>query len=1109
MARGARDPAVAAARALKEQELLLITMGLGAADMALLRELATSPDHCYRADQIDELIELYGRIGRMMAGKFANHVEIDERFNTEGSWGLRAWGELEPTQRVMREGRFSWLLATVQEEPTQLSYFLEALCPGWHHVAPGPAVFSAQFPDNRKHDAKSNRGPRILILPRVPGWQYLWLILNPLFFTLFRRWFCRRQASPLRKSPVRSKLEPLKLPPLIPVSSPLMKGRLPLRPSLIIGLGYGGSHALVHCKRLLWERNESTEFERLRFLALDTTSETFFPRPVAGLVTLDLHERLYLNQPLERIITGEVESNPPRYPWLPAHLLAAGAARPDLWRGSGHQRVLGRLALVSNRSTLEVPLQTVLRELSTLAGPTGIDILITGTSGGGTSSGVLLDLCWLLRCLLEDLRFGNASISLFLMTPFGKEPVRQDERQEKLQTHLRLANSQALLRELDRVAWLRSEPLAPLSDARPTRRWFDRVFYIGPPAREEWRSDTVLYPKGGEALFCWLASEGFCNHFKSLDTDNNSLTQRYSRCFINRIDPNSYFLYPRTVMRYLAINTLRRKLSERLWGVKEGETSTYSWRDNKPASISSLQKKWLKLTDWEGDFPWIFMSLDTLQDQDSLQQTLLIGAGPGISADISPLERSEYLQEQRELVRAALDTWVINTLNSGLSGVCESHPLSAVIHVLRNINEILIEGVALARHLETHSQALLVRDEGGLAAELASQAAAEVGAYVTHLIHWDAVLGEGAHADALGLIKYLDRGTSELQEELGRLMRETFPRLPLTWESLETLRTQSCDAVTESILGERTKWWVQRDGVKLTLEFHFKGENLQVWTLDNLVDPGRVAEFSECLIKAVGDLVPDYRGWRLQDYTEGTLTEMRAASPRTDDLNPGAQGLYLKQGDLGFQLTSHVHISELARVDDQESRVIGCEQNLSTELLWRPHELGSALPFIFDEEFHAYRAYNAYCIDQGLVTDRLQPALVGLCRVPNALLAFALVGLAGNTIVSRRYEGRQFWVANLNGERDELAEYAEDALVNFMNVAKAWISRDEPEFSSLDKAVITSFSTMVKQIRDHRLAEPIEQMNFFAQFVGVIWGLLLSQGMTTIANSQPAYQSMD
>ncbi len=1101
-----REPALAAAEALKAQDVLIITVGLGAADMGLLRELASTPDHGYRADQLDELTALYGRIGRMMAGRLVSNVEISERFNMEGGWGLRAWGELEPTRRVMREGRFSWLLASVEENPTQLSYFLEALSPGWHDVAPEPAVLSARLPEGRTHEATSNQGPRLLVLPKVPGWQFLWLVINPLFFILFGRWLWRKPVPAPRKPPVRPKPEPLTLPALIPVSPPPVQHLLPLRPSLIIGLGHGGSHALVHCKRLLWERGERADFDRLRFLAMDTTSEAFFPNPVAGPVTLEAHEKLRLNQPLEHIIATEIDSKAPRYPWLPAHLLAAGAARPDLWRGTGHQRVLGRLALVSDRSALEARLQTPLEALHALAGPAGIDILITATSGGGTASGTLLDLCWMLRRLLEDLRFGNASISLFLMTPFGKEPTRRDERQEKLQTHLRLANSQALSLELDRVAWLRSEPLAPLPGTTPVRRWFDRVFYVGPAAREEWRADTVLYPKGGEALFCWLASEDFCDHFKSLDTLKNDLIQRHGHCFVDRIDPNSYFLYPRTVARYLASSSLRRKLLERLWPInEESETPSYSWRDSTPTNSAAVREKWFKFTDGDGDFPWIFMSLDILQDQAKLQQSLQIGAGPGLSADISPLERSEYLQEQRELVRAVLDRWVIDTLNGGLSGVCEAHSLSAIIHTLHHMNGVLIEGIATARHLEVHSEALLVRDEAGLVAELASQAAAEVGVYITQLSDWDAIFGEGTHPDSIGLMHYLDRGTRELRGELERLMRETFPRLPLTWEDLEALRIQSFDTVTESILEERAKWWFQRNGIRLTLALHLKGTDPKVWTLDDMAGPGQIDELTETLIKSIEDLVPAYKRWRLQDLASDGLRGIHAESPRSDGLNPGAQGLYLTQGDLGFELTTHVNTSKLAVVDDQESRVIGCEQNLSTELLW-PHDLESTPPFIFNEEFHAYRAYDAYCRDQGLLADRLPPALVGLCRSPNALLGFALIGLAGNAVTPQRRQGRQFWVASLDGENYELAEFAQDAVGDFLGTAKAWIGRDEPALSRFNHAIVRSLETTREQMSNHRLVASIAETGLFARFIGVIWGLLLLQGKVIASNPELDYQ---
>ena len=1095
----ASDSALTVAQEIKDRdnELTLITIGLGASDMDLLRKLASTPDCCYQADQLEELRGLYMQIGQMMAGQQISDVQVSECFNNKGPWGLRAWGELQPAQRILKEGEFTWLLATLEETPTELSYSLESLCPGWHPVALEPAVLRAKLADGGEHETQSNQGPRLLVLPRLPGWQLWWLILNPLFFILFGRWFCRKEGvlieSPVLKKPA---LQPLKLPPLL-TPPPPAAGPLPLRPSLIVGLGYGGTHALVHCKRLLWERERRADESKLRFLAVDTASEEFFPTPNAGVVSLVPQERLHLEQPLEPLLANATD------PWLPARLLQAGGARPDLQRGTGHQRVLGRLAMVTNRPALEQRLRSLLQELLAQSDTNEIDILVTGTGGGGTASGGILELCWLLRRLLHEL--GSAgSTSLFLMAPVAKEEPMDMASQE---TRLRLQNNQALLLELDRVAALRSEPLAPVAGEQQVRRWFDRVFCIGPVGnigQDRWFAQRELYPRAGEVLFNWLGSEDFRNHFKSLDVKNNDLTQVQGRCFVHRLEPYVYFLYPRTLVRYLVVDSLRRYLAKWFWDLQEGMAVPYAWHSHRPAIINRVRDCWLQQSIWEGDFPWVFTSLDMLSDHTRLHENLVMGAGPGISAGVSPLQRSEYLTEQRELTRALLDVWVSVTLNDGLADGCEPHALSAVMHVLKDLGESLIKGARLARDLEEQSQSPLIREEAALLAELASQAAAESGAVLTHLGGWDRLLGEGINADTIGLLRYLDVAAGRLQGEMERLMgltqenRTSWPSLPMNWTQVETLRSQSCDPDIPQLLS-RVRWDIHREGVKPVLDLYLQGTDTLHWTGDLVSGGKQIITFAETLIQTGIHLLPHDR-WQLKEWVDPTLLANPESipPPRSDGINPGASSVCLVQENSLLKLPSHIRSEPLVVMDPQENRAISCEQNLSSQWLWPLAEEGRLLPFVFNEEFYAYKAYDTYCREQDLIPEILSPILVGLCRTPDALLTLALVGLAENErIVSEQEDGRQWWIANLEGGRYLLSEWEEDPLTDFKAVANAWMGHEEADFTVYSNVTVEEPPTdWIRRIKAHPLLEALEDTDdgLCAQFIAIISGLLLLRG---------------
>src|SRR5262249_40588263 len=152
----------------------------------------------------------------------------------------------------------------------------------------------------------------------------------------------------------------------------------------------------------------------------------------------------------------------------------------------------------------------------------------------------------------------------------------------------------------------------------------------------------------------------------------------------------------------------------------------------------------------------------------------------------------------------------------------------------------LTESVAQSRQLEEHSEAILVRDEAGLVTELASQAAAEIGAVTSHLQRWDTVLGDGMNADTMGLLRYLDICAGELHKELAGFMSQgqehgdAFARLPMTWSGVEALRSQVCDAEIIHLL-ERVRWHMRRDGMKPMLDLHIQGTAAGVWTLEEML----------------------------------------------------------------------------------------------------------------------------------------------------------------------------------------------------------------------------------------------------------------------------------
>ena len=1098
-----RLSAIDAAKQLKDDdnELLLITIGLGAADMPLLKEIASKPDHCFQADRLNDLAALYSEIGRMISGREASDASVTESFARSDIWSLCGWGDIRPSGFDTANYQGAWFIPMLTEEkPARLTYRVEALCPGWQRIAPEKARLKFKTEDGAGHESASNSGPRILVLPRVFAWKALWLVLNPLFYIFFDQRFGHGHPPKPRTGPEQPAPRPLSDPPRLKPKPP-KEPKLAVRPTLVLGLGYAGLHALVHCKRLVWERGARIEPGQVRYLALDTASPAFFRSPSSGPVGLDEQERLALDQALEPVIRDQLKEPDPNLDWIDAPRLSAGAVRPDLHRGMGHNRILGRLAMVKNRALLEARIGPLVDELIGLATDRDVDVIIAGGSGGGVASGGLLELCWLIKRLFHDRGHTNNAINLFLAAPHSRQGTETDPETRAM----RQRNHRALLAELGRIACHRGEPLAPAAGETPVRQWFDRAFYVGPAsAHEVWEAERVLYPKTGEAMFVWLASAdagGMRDHFMAGPRTLES-------CLVHRIDPVSQYLYPGALRLYLVAEGLRRNLGDRLWGLTEQGKQEFRAGAVAPERGNKLLRHWLANRPENTDFPWVFSdAFEDLAAADKLQTRLNQGAGPEISSRVSSLNRGQFFTEQRDLARAVLDTWVIDTLNHGQKEdtqddqqgicICLPHSLGQTIQALWRLSGQLQEGRKNAAHLREESKIAVVRREAGLVMELATAASAEVDAVARRLEDWDRWLGEGGEGG--GLMRLLNQTCSDLEREIERLRDKPHleevtrsPHLPLNFEQIEQLDAANLKDFTGKLFGQ-IRWTHQRADSQLHLMLGVHGAE-EPWRLDAMDFEDQEAKtLLDALLKLGTDLVGELQGLTMADYPADSLPGLRVDRPRTDQLNAGARGVYLRQGEDRFQLGAHVETVELEPFDQREARVIGCEEHLSTDQLWPdPDQRGpEELPFVFPEEQNAYRGYFAWCRSESRAPEELAPSLVGLCRDPDALLGFALEGLAGNRITIQEQGQRQVFVVDSGaGQKLDLAYGDTIDLELFIRVANGWVGAGAPELRkcSFDRHI--SWQEVSDRVKRHRLAQAIADDDWYRHFISVIWGLL-------------------
>ncbi len=1114
-----RQAAIAAAEQLKadDRDLLLITIGLGAADMPLLKEIASAPDssapnYCFQADQLDDLAALYSAIGRMISGREAFDARVTERFDRAGIWSLRGWGDIQPSAFDAADHEATWFIPMLTEtEPARLTYRLEALSSGWRRVAPEPARLNFKNEDGSAGAISARSGPRVLVLPRIIGWRALWLVLNPLFYMLFgQHRYPKEQPQNSRAQPVLPAPRALSNAPFI-APEPSGESKLAVRPTLVLGLGYAGLHALVHCKRLAWEHGARIEPGHVRYLAVDTANPVFFRSPSSGSVELEAQERLVLDQALEPLIRRQLTQQAPYFNWIDAPRLSAGAARPDLRRGMGHNRILGRLAMVVNQKQLEARIGSLMDELLGLDTERGVDVIIAGGSGGGTASGGLLQLCWLIKRLFHECRHEGNAINLFLTAPHIRQSMEADTETRAM----RQRNHQALLAELDRIAYHRSEPLAPVAGATPVRQWFGRVFYVGPSsAREEWDAERVLYPKAGEAMFLWLASDGAArddterqdtvsmrDYFMAPTGEAQGRLQEHG--LVHRIDPTSQYLYPNTLRRYLVAEALRRDLGGRLWGLTGQGEQEFRVASTARGQGETLLARWLAQRPENTGFPWVFGAFETLADVNALQTRLSL-AGPGISRGAASLTCGQFFTEQRELARAVLDAWVLDTLNHGQDDACWPHALGQTIQALRQMSAQLQAGHKNAAQLSSASKEYLVKEEAEWVVELAIQAGAEADTLARRLEDWDQRLGEGGGGNN-GLMRLLNQSCSDMRTEIERLRDESnlhdsvaySPNLPLNFEQITRLGDASLQDFAEKFSAQ-INWSRERDGNQLHFVLGVRGAGEeQTWRLDEM-GPGEQA--TRKLLDALLELGNNLAGelpMKMADYPADDLPSLRVDRPRVDQLNQEAEGAYLCQAEDDadrFPLGAHINQIKLSPFDQREARVIGCERHLSTDNLWQDDPLSPEdLPFVFPEEQNAYRAYFAYCRNNGGNMKDLPPSLVGLCRDSEALLGFASEGLAGKKISRREESLRQVFVIDSgNGESRDLADGDDMNLALFIRVTNGWLGADASELRQCSFKPDTTWQAIFDDVKKHELAAAIADSDYdwYKQFISVIWGLL-------------------
>jgi hypothetical protein len=410
--------ALQAAQVLKDRGVRLITIAFGAyADETLLRQIASSDQDYYETLDAAVLDQLYRVIGDSVSNLAGYRAVVEEKIASD-SFLLSATGYPTSLESRCVAGEAKWFFPFVQKSARDIPYRITPMRSGWRRIARGSATVAMVDKGEQPVHAKSNGSPHVLVLPRG-WWPGLGLLFNPLFWMLWD--LLRRRTRPyeLVPAPIRSKLL---LPEAQPVRPTLKRAvEVALKPALIIGVGYAGSLVMRALRYHLTQLSPAPA-GKLRFLWIDTgpssqddlAASALFGEPIPEDDTVLMPENL---QPLFNSLRGAA-SVPERLAWLDAERTRRSlvAQDYDLSRGSLRRRVLGRLAFYQHlengaNSELSAKIDERLRDLGK-----HYRVFVVGHMGGGTASGVIIDLLAWLQKRIKQLEQDVASVDCLLLT---------------------------------------------------------------------------------------------------------------------------------------------------------------------------------------------------------------------------------------------------------------------------------------------------------------------------------------------------------------------------------------------------------------------------------------------------------------------------------------------------------------------------------------------------------------------------------------------------------------------------------------------------------------------------------------------------------------------
>lgn len=333
-------------------------------------------------------------------------------------------------------------------------------------------------------------------------------------------------------------------------------------------------------------------------------------------------------------------------------------------------------------------------------------------------------------------------------------------------------------------------------------------------------------------------------------------------------------------------------------------------------------------------------------------------------------------------------------------------------------------------------------------------------------------------------MKKMRNALATSRHDLEQAKQYASPKLPLAPAQLKEQIRDRFYRLDASNLMQRLYWKVHRPHSKPILELQIHSDSIRSFRLDGEPAESIVEHISNVLLDLLHHFSKAWDKVEIDGFIRNT-NPFNVPPPRVDRLSPGAKGVYLYQGSRAPP-GGNIELIPLARVDNREERLGSVEQNVFLSSVWKDQVCNSFPPFVQNEEYHAYRAYHAYCNAQNLIPEILDARLASLFSDPDAVIEFVLRGLAGGDLVASQRQGPKVWV-DRRAPRGEgyLVPSTGESEKDLLAAAHTWMERTGKPASALEKVI-----DLRTQIEAHPLIASGKHSALIAAFVETSLALL-------------------